>query len=109
MCVLASSSANNTVVISRRWYKDVEKKKRRKKTHAIETLGIVHIVERSSGGTLVFVTVLREQSGEPRAESGLVRVCRDVPNENDAAGRVRVTPRNQKRRRFAPCRRRTGV
>ena len=83
--------------------------KKKRKTHAIETLGIVHIVERSSGGTLVVVTVLREQSGEPRAEGGLVRVCRDVPNENDAAGRVRVTPRNQKRRRFARRRRRTGV
>ena len=48
---------------------------------------LVYVVERR-GSIVVVVVVVREQCGEPRAQRGLVRVWRDVPNDNDAAGAV---------------------
>jgi hypothetical protein len=62
--------------------------------HGVETVGVVYVVERRGNVVVPVLVMVREQCGEPRAQRGLVRVWRDVPNDNDAA--VIVTRRRRR-------------
>jgi len=62
--------------------------------HGVETVGVVYVVERRGNVVVPVLVMVREQCGEPRAQRGLVRVRRDVPNDNDAA--VIVTRRRRR-------------
>jgi hypothetical protein len=66
--------------------------------HGVETLGVVYVVERRGIVVVPVLVMVREQCGEPRAQRSLVRVWRDVPNHNDAAGAVSVIVTRRKRR-----------
>src|SRR6266851_3696399 len=66
--------------------------------HGVETVGVVYVVERRSIVVVPVLVMVREQCGEPRAQRGLVRVWRDVPNDNDAAGAVSVIVTRRRRR-----------
>jgi hypothetical protein len=99
----ASSGANNTIVVVMTLLviKMRGKKRGERRTHAIETFGIVYVVDRRSSRRRIVavLTVFGEQSGEPGAQRGLVRVCRDVSNEDDTAGRVTRRSLSARRRR----------